>query len=80
MRLVTNIVGARAADRFRKRFGLSLIGESYDQYGVSGDAHDYLHTLTGALPGPIDDEVKVLALEEKILSGAVSLPRGLDLI
>ena len=76
--LITNAVGHRAAERFRRRFGLTSIQASYDAYGVSGDAHDYLHTLTGTLPGLIDDEQRVLELEEEILMGRAAMPRGLD--
>jgi hypothetical protein len=45
-----------------------------------GDAHDYVHTLLGALPGPWEDEWKVLQYEEAIRTGAISCPRGLDLV
>ncbi len=75
--LDANIVGRRAAERFRKRFSLSELTATYDAYGVTVDAHDYLHTLLGALPGPLDDEMRVLALEESIVTGRVPLPRGL---
>lgn len=74
MRLVANDVGRRAAARFRARFGLSTVPiESTDP--DYGDAHDYVHTLLGALPGPWDDEWKVLQHEE-----AIPCPRGLDLV
>lgn len=78
--IVANVVGIRAAERFRKRFGLTRIQSSYDDYGITGDAHDYLHTVTGTLPGPSDDEQRVLILEDDILHGRVAMPRGLDRI
>jgi hypothetical protein len=73
MKLMANAVGRRAAERFRARFGLSTVPiESTDlDYG---DVHDYVHTLLGALPGPWEDEWKVLH------TGAISCPRGLDLV
>lgn len=74
--IITNVVGARAAARFRARFGLKLVSKSYDKYGVSGDAHDYLHTILGALP--VVDEYDVLQLEEAIITGRVPMPRGLE--
>jgi len=80
MMLIANAYGVRKAERFRARFCLPAIGKFYDQYGVSGDAHDYLHTLTGTLPGPISDEAIVLQVEESILRGSVPMPRGLELV
>lgn len=40
------------------------------------DVHDYLHTVLGALPGPWEDELRVLDLEAKILAGEITV-RGL---
>lgn len=72
--LRANIVGQRAARRFRARFRLSDRSLPRDY----ADVHDYLHTLTGTLPGVWGDELRVLDLEIAIIGGAVALPRGLE--
>jgi len=77
--LVTNAVGARAAERFRKRFGLDTASFVSLAPGYA-DVHDYCHTLTGALPGPWTDEHRVLQLEDDILTGRAPMPRGLEMV
>lgn len=74
-----NAVGRRAAERFRQRFRLGLDGFRglHPDYA---DAHDYVHTLLGCLPGPWADEWRVLEYEQAILDGLAPLPRGLDLV
>lgn len=74
---MANAYGRAKAERFRRRFGLSLVGfDSLDpEYA---NAHDYIHTVLGLLPGPWDDEWAVLQFEESIRAGTVPMPRGLD--
>lgn len=83
-RLVTNAWGQVKAERFRRHFGLTPLPDSYGGYGVTPDAHDYLHTVLGKRHGnspySLQEEVDVLAYEEQIFLGQVPIPRGCELL
>lgn len=59
-----NAYGRMKAEKFRKRFGLGV--ENIDRDYI--DAHDYLHTVCGALP-VWEDEAAVLDLEQRVMNG-----------
>lgn len=69
-----NWYGRRKAERFRKRFNLTLDGFADRDYI---DLHDYLHTVVGMLPVYGTDEDKVLELEQQVLAGVTHL-RGVS--
>lgn len=72
-----NDFGREKAQRFRARFGL-IVSPRLDATNRRYlDAHDYLHTVAGALPNWGGDEERVVRLEERIAAGLVALPRGL---
>lgn len=75
--LRANAVGRRAAERFRQRFGLDM-SSFRGLHPDYADVHDYVHTLLGCLPGPWEDEWRVLQHEQAILDGRAPLPRGLE--
>lgn len=79
LRLEANAYGSAKAERFRRRFGLDTAAfKSVDP--AYADVHDYIHTVTGTLPGPWEDEYKVLQLEELIRTGKVRAPRGIGVV
>lgn len=76
--IVVNAFGLEKARKFRRHFSLTEIPSSYNRFGITTDAHDYLHTLTGLLPGNMEHELKILELEEAVHTGAIPMPRGLE--
>lgn len=70
--MIANAYGKAKAARFRARFSLTDDGFTASVDPDYLDAHDYLHTVLGALP-VWDDELKVLDLEQQVLDGRVHL-------
>lgn len=75
--LLVNEYGRRKAERFRRHFDLSTDFYDTPHRREWIDAHDYLHTVLGARPEDMDDEMRVLMLYESIIAGHAEKPRGL---
>ena len=63
--LEVNEYGRQKAERFRAHFNLSTSGFADDNWI---DAHNYLHTVCGARPEDMDEELRVLYLYEEIVA------------
>lgn len=77
MLLTVNLYGQRKAQKFRQHFNLQLFSDTYQKYGVTEDAHDYLHTCLGVGLG-MENEMIVLQYEEDLLTGRKPIPKGCE--